>query len=141
MLKLNASYSKKVPVPGEHMTMESYLACVEVELPGDIHGQDLQQRIHETFELVRRSVEDELSSACPPDAAPERGRRETGSAQVPASPKQIRFLSDMAMRGGMDLRQLAQRANQSFGVADLTALTRRQASQFIDELKQLAKAA
>ena len=59
MLKLNASYSKKVPA-GEEYSSQSYHASVEVELPDGLTQEQLQARIHETFDLVRNSVEAEL---------------------------------------------------------------------------------
>ena len=64
MLKLNASYSKKVPAEGEY-TSQSYHASVEVELPDGLSQEQLQNRIHETFEMVRNSVEAELHGNIP----------------------------------------------------------------------------
>ena len=64
MLKLNASYSKKVPAEGEYSS-QSYHASVEVELPDGLTPEQLQGRIHETFDLVRNSVEVELHGKCP----------------------------------------------------------------------------
>ena len=64
MLKLNASYSKKVPA-GEEYSSQSYHASVEVELPDGLSGEALQARIHETFDLVRNSVEAELHGKSP----------------------------------------------------------------------------
>ena len=60
MLKLNASYSKKVPAEGEYSS-QSYHASIEVELPDGLSQPELQSRIHATFDLVRNSVEAELS--------------------------------------------------------------------------------
>ena len=59
MLKLNASYSKKVPAEGEY-TSQSYHASIEVELPDGLNQNQLQARIHDTFALVKESVEAEL---------------------------------------------------------------------------------
>ena len=56
MLKLNASYSKKVPAEGEYSS-QSYHASIEVELPDGLTQDQLQGRIHETFAMVRGSVE------------------------------------------------------------------------------------
>ena len=67
MLKLNASYSKKVPAEGEY-TSQSYHASVEVELPDGLNQDQLQNRIHETFEMVRNSVEAELHGNIPQPA-------------------------------------------------------------------------
>lgn len=47
MLKLNASYSKKVPA-GEEYSSQSYHASVEVELPEGLSPDQLQARIHES---------------------------------------------------------------------------------------------
>ena len=59
MLKLNASYSKKVPAETEYSS-RSYHASIEVEIPDGLTAEQLQSRIHETFDLVRNSVETEL---------------------------------------------------------------------------------
>ena len=64
MLKLNASYSKKVPADGEY-TSQSYHASIEVELPDGLSAEqlnvvdiisrtvryvDVKQRLHCSFE-------------------------------------------------------------------------------------------
>ena len=51
MLKLNASFSKKVPAEQEYSS-KSFHASIEVELPDGLTPPQLQGRIHETFELV-----------------------------------------------------------------------------------------
>ena len=72
MLKLNASYSKKVPAEGE-FSSQSYHASIEVELPDGLTQDQLNGKIHETFALVRDSVEAELhgtTAANPEGSAP-----------------------------------------------------------------------
>ena len=59
MLKLNASYSKKVPADSQYSS-QSFHASVEVELPDGLTSDQLNAKIHETFDLVRASVEAEL---------------------------------------------------------------------------------
>ena len=59
MLKLNASYSKKVPADTEYSSQSCH-ASIEVEIPDGLTAEQLQNRIHETFDLVRNSVETEL---------------------------------------------------------------------------------
>ena len=59
MLKLNASYSKKVPVEGEY-TSQSYHAGIDVELPDGLNSEQLKGKIYETFALVRNSVVKEM---------------------------------------------------------------------------------
>ncbi len=99
MLKLNAAYSKKVPAGGEY-TSQSYHASIEVELPDGLSQEQLNDKIHATFEMVRESVEAELNgnapavrgSAEPHESTntPPQGNRTAGAGNaVPASPKQI----------------------------------------------------
>ena len=139
MLKLNASYSKKVPA-GEEYSSQSYHASVEVELPDGLTQDQLQSRIHETFDLVRNSVEAELHGNVPRNhegypAAEERktapqGNRAAGRQNdVPASPKQLSYLLDLARQRGITPQQIAAR----FRVPDIQHLTRQQCSDQIDE--------
>ena len=139
MLKLNASYSKKVPA-GEEYSSQSFHASVEVELPDGLTQDQLQARIHETFDLVRNSVEAELHGNVPRNhegypAAEERktapqGNRAAGRQNdVPASPKQLSYLLDLARQRGITPQQIAAR----FQVPDIQHLTRQQCSDQIDE--------
>ena len=139
MLKLNASYSKKVPA-GEEYSSQSYHASVEVELPDGLSPDQLQTRIHETFDLVRNSVEVELHGktpvnygGCPTAGAPRNGpqRSRSGARQneVPASPKQLSYLLDLARQRGITPQQIAAR----FQVPDIQHLSRQQCSDQINE--------
>ena len=133
MLKLNASYSKKVPA-GEEYSSQSYHASVEVELPDGLSGEALQARIHETFDLVRNSVEAELHGNVPrnhegyPPAeerknAPQGNRAAGRQNDVPASPKQLSYLLDLARQRGVTPQQIA---------AQLRQLSKRQCSELIN---------
>jgi hypothetical protein len=151
MLKLNASYSKKVPADTEYSS-QSYHASVEVELPDGLTPEQLNARIHETFAMVRDSVEAELhgntvpqSSVAiqtpPPQSQP--GQHEPPAQNAtkpayskkpatdsPASPKQIKFLLDLARQSGYTVDQLKSR----FNVSALEDLSRTQCSRAIDAL-------
>ena len=109
MLKLNASYSKKVPADGEY-TSQSYHASIEVELPDGLTQEQLQSRIHETFEMVRSSVEAELHG----NTVNQQGGNGSQNAHnqpiqgtIPASPKQINYLLTLASRRGIASAQIA----------------------------------
>ena len=138
MLKLNASYSKKVPA-GEEYSSQSYHASVEVELPDGLSGEALQARIHETFDLVRNSVEAELHGNVPRNhegypVAEERktvpqGNRAAGRQNdVPASSKQLSYLLDLARQRGVTPQQIA----AQHGVPDVRQLSKRQCSDLIN---------
>ncbi len=132
MLKLNASYSKKVPAEGEYSS-QSYHASIECELPDGLNANQLQERIHDTFELVRQSVEAELHDGNRQQQQPAQVQQTQQSQQsgktAPASPKQIRYLLDLARMRGITPQQLA----AHFQVADVRQLTRQQCSTQINE--------
>jgi len=145
MLKLNASYSKKVPADTEYSS-QSYHASVEVELPDGLSHDELNAKIHETFAMVRDSVEAELhgetinagqmaDAQLPIHPAQQPNKtaysKKNGTASdAPASPKQIKFLLDLARQNGYTIEQLKSR----FNVAQLEDLSRTQCSRAIDTL-------
>ena len=151
MLKRNASYSKKVPADTEYSS-QSYHASVEVELPDGLTPEQLNARIHETFALVRDSVETELhgntvpqfstaSQTPPPQSLSDQHESPAQNAAKPAynrkpttdnaaSPKQIKFLLDLARQNGYTIEQLKAR----FNVSQLEDLSRTQCSRAIDIL-------
>lgn len=140
MFKLNASYSKKVPAEGE-FSLQSYHASIEVELPDGLTQDQLNSKIHETFALVRDSVESELhggnavshtlvqqeSSRNQQSYPP--ARNQTASSDAPASPKQISYLLSLASKRGITPSQIAAQQN----VANIDQLSRRQCSALIEQ--------
>ncbi len=143
MLKLTASYSKKVPVAGQDYSSQSYHASVEVEIPDGLNQEQLDARIHDTFALVKDSVETELGAGdrhvrrFEPvgngNRAPSR-QGNGGKSNQTASGKQIGYLRDIAVRQGLTSEQLDDEANRMFGAAGIGSLTRQEASQMIDTL-------
>ena len=150
MLKLNASYSKKVPADTEYSS-QSYHASVEVELPDGLSSDQLNARIHETFALVRDSVESELHGNAvlqpaqnpqtpnvqsqpglydtPPQNTSKPAYSKKPTTDAPASPKQIKFLLDLARQFGINPEQIKAKYN----VPALESLTKTQCSRAIDE--------
>ena len=148
MLKLNASYSKKVPAEGEYSS-QSYHASIEVELPDGLTQDQLQSRIHETFAMVRESVEAELHENKPANtegSAPHNQQNQSrqgyrsgasnygkgkGQSQedAAASPKQIKYLLDLARTHNVTPQQILTR----FKVNAFEELSRNQCSLAIDE--------
>ena len=131
MLKLNASYSKKVPADGEY-TSQSYHASVEVELPDGLSQMELQSRIHETFEMVRNSVEVELHGNAPANHGsyvPQETQNQSSLNNPPASPKQINYLLTLASRRGITPAQIAAQNN----VANINQLSKKQCSALIEQ--------
>ena len=136
MLKLNASYSKKVPADGE-FTSQSYHASIEVELPDGLSSEQLNGKIHETFEMVRNSVEAELHG----NTANQQGGNTTVNTvnngqqvSTPASPKQINYLLTLASRRGITPAQIAAQNN----VANINQLSKKQCSALIEQWRNAA---
>jgi hypothetical protein len=148
MLKLNASYSKKVPADSQYSS-QSYHASVEVELPDGLTPEQLNTKIRETFALVRDSVENELHNEVSSDSQPAQThqpglydspaqntskpaypKKNGATSDAPASPKQIKYLLDIARQIGYTPEQLKAR----FNVPALESLTKTQCSRAIDEL-------
>ena len=136
MLKLNASYSKKVPADGEY-TSQSYHASIEVELPDGLSAEQLNGKIHETFEMVRNSVEAELHGK----TATRQGGNGTVNtvnnsqqASTPASSKQINYLLTLASRRGITPQQIAAQNN----VANINQLSKKQCSALIEQWRNAA---
>lgn len=132
MLRLSASYSKKVPVDGQDYSSQQYHAAVELELSDTETPQQLSGRIHKTFALVRDAVEEELRGTQATQPAPENNG--TGNRGGKASNKQIKFLVDLAVRNGHTIDELNTMVAQRYGVTGLYELDRRQASSVIDGL-------
>ena len=143
MLKLSAAYSKKIPADTQYSS-QSFHASIEVELPDGLSHEALTARIHETFDLVRASVEAELESdptnagqvadapQLPIQSAPQQNKPAYGkkpATDSPASPKQIKFLLDLARQNGYTVDQLKSR----FNVSALEDLSRTQCSRAIDQ--------
>jgi len=148
MLKLNASYSKKVPADTEYSS-QSYHASVEVELPDGLTPDQLNTKIRETFALVRDSVENELhneastasqsvqthqpglyDSPAQNTSKPDYNKKNGTTSDAPASPKQVKYLLDLARQYGVSPDQI----KAKFNVPALESLTKTQCSRAIDEL-------
>ena len=130
MLKLNASYSKKVPAEGEY-TSQSYHASIEVELPGGLSSEQLNSKIHETFEMVRNSVEAELHGNTVNQQGGNGAVNTVNNGQqvsTPASPRQINYLLTLASRRGITPQQIA----AQHGVSAVEQLSKRQCSELIN---------
>ncbi|HQC52015.1 MAG TPA: hypothetical protein PLE92_02705 [Lentisphaeria bacterium] len=159
MLKLSASYSKKIPAETEYSS-QSYHCQIESELPDGLTAQQLQERIHATFEMVRQSVEAELhgTQAAAPLPEPVMPPVQPAPASVQqnnsnrayarqratanqtyneaatnvaalASSKQINYLLNLAKRAGWTVQNIIDHCQ----VNRLEEIGKRQCSQLIEQ--------
>lgn len=139
MLKINASFSKKVPVPGEDYSSQSYHASIECEVSDALTTAQIQERVHGTFDLVKSAVEAELAgrSAARTETAAQAAKHgpQTTETSAKATNKQVRFILDLAKAKGLGISDVNGQAQKKFGVESVYSLDRKQASRFVDELK------
>lgn len=149
MLKLNASFSKKVPAEFDYSS-KSYLASIEVELPAGLTGKQLKEKIAETFKLVRDSVESEIGASPESQSLPgaaqeqasggagghkERTAQQTATSQGQATNKQIKFILDLGKAKEKTLADLNTEAARLYAAATIYELSKHDASKFVDVLK------
>ena len=153
MLKAHISYSKKVPVDGLDFSSQGYSLTLETEIP-ESDPRQIQARVHETFEMVKATVEQELANGNGTgngngNAQPQspvngsgatNGQRSTG-VDAKASNKQIKYLTDLATQKGISLSDLNADVQRRFGVSGIYDLSRRNASALLDEIKDRRQAA
>jgi len=138
MLKLTASFSKKIPVENQQFSSQSYHAAIETELP-ELKGADLQARIHDTFMLVKQSVENELKNGKAQNGNGQSNVHANGNGNgnpAKATNKQIKFITDLAVQKGVSLSDLNTDIKKQFGVDGLYNLSSKQASELVDDLKR-----
>ena len=154
MLKLNASYSKKVPADTEYSS-QSYHCQIEVELPEGLTPQQLNERVHGVFDFVRTSVEAELHNntpvqqppqqalqpvqpnyVAPPQSQPQQYQqnRQYRNASASASPKQVNYLLSLAKRAGWTVQQILQRCQ----IPNIEAIPSKVCSDLIQEFSGAA---
>lgn len=141
MLKISASFSKKVPVPGEEYSSQSFHASIECECADALTTEQLQEKIHATFDLVKTAVESELhgkpAAKAEPAAQPAKGEPAKPDT-TKASNKQVKFILDLAKGKGLSLSALNTRVQDKFKVESVYELARKDASRLVDELKAAA---
>jgi hypothetical protein len=146
MLKAIVSYSKKIPVPESQFSSQGFSLSLETEIMANDPAA-IQAKLHETYELVKSTVEQELANGngnghtakpAEPNGRPTEqnsnpNSRASGTTEK-ASNKQIKFLTDLATQRGLSLSDLNADVRKRFGVDGLYDLTRRDASALLDEL-------
>jgi len=148
MLKLNASFSKKVPADQEYSS-KSYHAALECEIPSGLTAAQLKQKIHDTFKLVEASVEAEIAGdvAARKTNQPTRpqlhkpsqsNKPQNSSANNTATNSQIQYIVSLAEKAGQGLPELNVIAQSQFGAESIYQLNRKDASALVDQLKMAA---
>lgn len=139
MLKLSTSYSKKIPVDGTDFSSQSFHASVELELSDALTPEQIRAKIHDSAELLRQAVDDELSGSRPEAASGTQPafsgpRTQPQGVERKASNKQIKFITDLAAERKIPLSDLNADLRKRFNVEGLYDLSAKQASAVLDEM-------
>ncbi len=136
MIKLHASYSKKIPAE-EQYSSKSFHASLEIEVADDVAADNgkLQERLRFLWNDLEQAVEAQISGSNGKPAP-------QGQAQTPengddrASPRQINYLTLLARRAkGWGLAELETHLKTRFGNGGVYDLSKGDASMLIEELK------
>jgi len=143
MLKAVLTYSKKIPVAGQQYSSQSYHLSLESEISEGLSAGQIQQKLHDTFELVKNSVEHELQAG--------RGQRETPAEPAAdskasgerrefspgkATNKQLKYLTDLARERNITLNELTEQVKEIYHVDSIYSLSKGDASKLVESLKR-----
>lgn len=143
MLKISASYSKKVP-GAEQYSSEGYMVSIEAECPNNLleDPRGLQQQMDSLFAEARSQVDQQISGEGPdrvsrPQLANGNGNGRSHSQPSRASNRQINYAVSLAKRvWNLSPDELA----KELRVNRLDELTSKQASDLIERLKATGRA-
>ena len=150
MLKINVSFSKKIPGEEQYSSL-SFHGSMEKELSDGLNAEQIQQAFHNSYQLLEATVEQEIQNykgkqthpvlpAKPAYAIPAKPYQAPQSSapqanQQQASQKQITFLNRLGAERGLSQQQVDAMALNSFGANSIWQLTKKQASQLIEQLQ------
>ena len=138
MIKLNTSFSKKVPVQGQEFSSQSFHASIELELSDALTPEQIGEKIHRTGEFLRNAVDKELEGTAPADsgkgASAFPGPQPQQGSERKASNKQVKYLTDLAAERKLTLQDLNADIRKRFGVENVYDLSAKQASALLDEM-------
>ena len=148
MVKLSASVSKKVPMPDVEFSSRCCSAGIEVELSTP-DSKEVLTKLKQLYATLEVAVDEQLSAPrnapalsgepgqvreSAPNSKPRRNGNGNGKGR-PATDAQVRAIEAIARDKGVADSELTGILIDRFGTGDTTALSIREASSLIDELK------
>ena len=139
MIRATLSYSKKVPAD-EQYSSQGYHLSLEQELPDNLRQEELRAQIHETYNLVRQIVDEELNGErqTKPVAKTraESGGSDQASDSQKCSPNQARFIMDLSRDAGIEFNDLNAQVQEMYKVESVYLLSKKAASRLISDLQR-----
>lgn len=155
MIKINISFSKKVPGAEQYSSL-SFHGSMEKELSDGLSPEQIKQVFNEGYKLLESTVETEIqnykqtqnqaqkvsvqqaSYQAPAQnyAAPVQSPTATQNDPSKASQKQITFLNRLGADRNLSQQQIDAMAMAQFGAQTIWQLTKKQASDLIEQLQK-----
>ena len=152
MIKVSANLSKKVPMPGVEYSSQQFGASLEIEVSDADKPESIKSRIQELYRLLTQTVDEQIAGASKPAPASNASQPEPAAASttprwkqagsaakpgnghqpVPATAAQCKAIEAIISKLGVNLGDVL----AEYKVTDAKALTVKQASKVIDELKK-----
>ncbi len=144
MIKLHASYSKKIPAESQYSS-KSFHAALEVEVSDDISrdGVRLQEKLRSLWLDLQDAVEAQIQESNGNGAS---SREQPSSESSPngqdsASSKQVNYLMFLARRAkGWGLPELQNFVKTRVGDVGLYEMSKQDASMLIEEFRAMKPA-
>ena len=142
MIKLNASVSKKVPLPDVQYGSRSCSAGAEVEVSSGACAEELKEKFRALYLLLDQAVDEQLNGALQP-ATHKQLSQETRKSLAgringngrKATAAQVKAIHAIAGDRGIAEEDLAELLQEEFSVGRPEELAIRDASALIDRLK------
>lgn len=144
MIKLHATVSKKVPIPGLNYSSRSYSAGIELEVADAASREQLEHRIREVYQLLERTVDAEIQAADavevrpPVNRLPDTNGRNgdpRGTRNGHLTTAQLKAIWGIGKSLGMGKQQILDLVATECGVGTVDELSVKQASSIIELLK------
>ncbi len=149
MIKINISFSKKVPVPGQQYSSLSFHGSLERELSDGLSGKDIQNEFQKGYILLEQTVEDEINRYNGVEQASANVPSYTNQPAKPVAPppppkqevmataKQLNYINRRGAELSLTQQQVLGHLMNFTGLDKLEYLTKKDASSFIDYLADL----
>ncbi len=142
MIKLHASYSKKIPAE-EQYSSKSFHASLEIEVSDDVarNAGQLEERLRALWSDLERAVENQIrsSNGMSSTPAPVAPRTNGSNSGEKASPKQINYLTLLARKAkSWGLADLDAFVKSRFGNGGVYEISKSDASMLIEEFREMA---
>lgn len=142
MIRIHATVSKKVPIPGLEYSSRSYMAGLEVEAGDGCDPGEIRQRLADVYSLLEDSIDREIEAdvgqhdpgGSDADEAVTVSHNSSPSGR-PATQAQVKAIFAIARSVGLQRSDLTTLIQERYHAGKPEHLSVKQASELIDSLQ------